>query len=229
MLVEANKAKNTSLGSAKKAGKAALRGLKIVNYIPTIVLVLLILQGCFLAFVLQGYFALTHETVVAEVIMYPAQTDEFGMYIEIDFIPYETQSAIDNAINGDPDGRPAQREAERYKLYGDTVAIRGPLLTLRHSLRFLGFENVYKLAIIEGEYRMPGAIGEGTEVEINGGVEASWWDRNDQEADFPYNTVIRRITLSGDEEFGFFEGPPKRYEIVVTNDTITWNFVGSVE
>ena len=165
--------------------------------------------------------------------MYPMETDENeNNFIVIEFIPFDNPSAIDTAINGEAEQRPAAEAAETYTLYGDTVAIRGPLLTLHHGWRFLGFENVYKLALIEGEYRYPGAEGEGTEVYINGGIEESWWDRNNQEADFPYNTIIKRITLSGDEEFGFADdgsGRRKRYEIVVTNDTITWNFIGYVE
>ena len=121
-------------------------------------------------------------------------------------------------------------ESQTYIVYGDTVAIRGPMITLQHLWRFVGFDNVYKLALIEGEYRMPGATqGEGSEFYINGGIEESWWDRNNQEAEFPYNLVIRRITLSGDEEFGFVGEGRKRYEIVVTNDTITWNFIGYLD
>lgn len=209
-----------------------LGGIKLTPYIPVIVLALLAVQGCFAAYVLQAFFAFTHETVVAEVIMSPIQTDANGStYIDIEFTPFDHPSALDVARQGDDSIIPPRGQPETYRVYGDTVAVRGPLIALQPGWRLLGFENIYKLALIEGEYRLPGAVGgEGTEIYINGGIEASWWDRNNQEADFPYNTVIKRITLSGDEEFGFVDtsNRRKRYEIVVTNDTITWNFVGYV-
>lgn len=208
-----------------------LHVIKLTPYIPVIILVLVVIQGCFAAYILQAFFAFTHETVVAEVVMSSIQTDANGStYIDIEFIPYGHPSALDVARNGDEDTIPSRGEPETYRLYGDTVAIRGPLITLQPVWRMLGFENIYKLALIEGEYRLPGARGgEGTEISINGGIEESWWDRNNREANFPHNTVIKRITLSGDEEFGFVGDRRKLYEIVVTNDTITWNFIGYVD
>jgi hypothetical protein len=103
--------------------------------------------------------------------------------------------------------------------------VRGPLIKLHPFWQILGYENVYKLALIEGEYRRRPGSGEGTEILLNGGFDAAWWDFNHNEASPPYNLLIDRFTFSGDEEPGFFGQGKKRYEIVVTMDTITWNFI----
>lgn len=180
------------------------------------------------ALFLQTMSAFTRETPVAEVIMYPIQSDNNGQYIEIEFTPYTNQSALLEVFNpSDPTARPLLQPTQmrRYRLYGDVVAVRGPLITLHPSLQILGFENIYKLALIEGEYRRsPGGL-EGSEAVINGGFDAFWWDFNSSEAQFPYNTIVNRITFSGDEEPGFFGSNRKRYQIVVTSSGITWNFI----
>jgi hypothetical protein len=95
----------------------------------------------------------------------------------------------------------------------------------------LGFSNAYKLSLIEGEYRRPSGSskGEGSEIDINGGFEPYWWDFNNEEGAYPYNLLIDRITFSGDEEPGFAGDRRKQYQIVVTVDSITWNYIGNVE
>jgi hypothetical protein len=180
------------------------------------------------ALFLQTVSAFTRETAVAEVIMSPIQRDNNGEYIEIEFTPYTNQSALIEVFNpSDPAARPLLQPGlmQHYRLYGDVVAVRGPLITLHPGLQILGYQNVYKLALIEGEYRRsPGRI-EGSEAIINGGFEDFWWNANSSEAQFPYSTIINRITFSGDEEPGFYGSGRKRYQIVVTSSGITWNFI----
>lgn len=183
------------------------------------------------AIMLHAVHVFTQETKVAEVIMSPIQEDENGEYIEIEFTPYLMPDALSATLNqGDSDvARIGQRQM--YRIYGDTVAVRGPFLKLHDGLLLLNFENVYKLALIEGEYRRPAnrEQGEGTEVYLDGGFDESWWFTNNQEAVFPYNLVIDRFTFSGDEEPGFYGTGQKRYAIVVTRDTLTWNLEGIIE
>lgn len=199
-------------------------------------LAILLLIGvlCFssvaIGIMLHALHVFTKETAVAEVVMSPMQEDENGEYIEIEFTPYIEQDALVSAINPDNDGVIQFGKTQTYKIYGDTVAIRGPFIKLHDGLLFLNFSNVYKLALIEGEYRRASNQdkGEGTEIPINDGFEDKWWFVNNDEATFPYNLVIDRFTFSGDEEPGFYGNEKKKYEIVVTHDTLTWNLKGLI-
>jgi hypothetical protein len=206
--------------------------LYLVGALAVIAVCALCTTATMVALFLQTMSAFTRETVVAEVIMNPIQSDNNGEFIEIEFTPYTSQSALIEIFNpSDPAARPLLQpgQTERYRLYGDVVAVRGPLITLHPSLQILGYENIYKLALIEGEYRRtPGRI-EGSEAIINGGFDAYWWNANSSEAEFPYNTIINRITFSGDEEPGFYGGGRKRYQIVVTSSSITWNFIEDLQ
>jgi hypothetical protein len=116
-----------------------------------------------LALFLQTFFALTREIPVAEVVMSPLQSDADGEYIQIEFTPYSYQSALLHVFNPQTDtNTPQPGKTQIYKVYGDTVAVRGPLIKLHPGLLILNFENIYKLALIEGEYRRPGSDGEGS-------------------------------------------------------------------
>lgn len=194
-----------------------------------------LIGACFslgsLALFLQTFFALTRETPVAEVIMSPIQTDEKGAYIEIVYTPYREESALLHIVNKDESAPVLESSgSQTYKIYGDTVAVRGPMIKLHPALLILNFENIYKLSLIEGEYRRQQnrSSGEGTEVTLNGGFSDFWWDFNNEESAFPYNLIVDRVTFSGDEEPGFEGTGKKRYQIVVTMDSITWNFIEKI-
>ncbi len=211
---------------------------KVVKISLTTAVIAVVLAVCFvsasLALFLQTVSALTRETPVAEVIMSPIQSDDKGDYINIDFTPYQNPTALEDVFHlqqVDATAKPKPGETQTYKVYGDTVAIRGPFVKLHPALLILNFSNTYKLSLIEGEYRRPrptGTNSEGTEIPINGGFDPYWWDLNSNEATFPYSMIIDRFTISGDEEPGFVGSGRKRYEIVVTMDTITWNFIENV-
>lgn len=228
------KVRQTAFSTIRRTPRRLWRAYRFLGNFATCPVILIFLLGCMAAFIFQAYSALTRETVVAEVIMSPMATDENGAtYIDIQFTPYDVQpamyTALDSIFNRQR-GEPQLEETQMYRVYGDTVAIRGPFMALQNFWRILGFDNVYKLALIEGEYRLRNSSGnEGSEYFINGGFEEFWWDRNDREADMPFSMIIKRITIAGGEEFGSTDGRLKRYEIVVTNDTITWNFIGYVE
>jgi len=181
----------------------------------------------FAALFLRAMYVLTDRVVAAEVVMYPMQTDNNGDFIEIDFTPINTQSALAAVLTGGSPGEPTRGETQRFRLYGDTVAVRGPLIALRPVMQMLGLQNVYTLAVIEGQFRAPGASGSlmNSRAVLGGGFDPVWWDLNDQEGQFPYNVFIERITISGDEEFGFRGSGTKRYHIVVTNQSITWDLI----
>jgi hypothetical protein len=181
-----------------------------------------------MALFLRTVYALTNEVKIAQVVMYPIQEDSNGQYIEIEYIPYRNHSAFYTVFNPDEENTDIELELgepQTYRLYGDVVAVRGPLITLHPLLHVIGFGNVYKIALIEGEYRASDN-GEGTEVTINGGFDNAWWNINDNESEFPYNIYIKRVTFSGDEEPGFRGSGVRRYDIVVTIDSITWNRIG---
>ncbi len=180
---------------------------------------------------LQSLSVLSGETVVAEVVMSPIQTDTQGDYIEIDFTPFIYQSALSEIFSpANPDDLQNLGQTQSYKLYGDTVGIEGPFIKLHDGLLFLNYSNIYKLTLLEGEYRLPENRneGEGTEIIINGGYDASWWDFNGQVANPPYNNVIERFTFEGAREPGFKGTGKRKYEIVATFDTLTWNLVANI-
>ncbi|MBZ0288578.1 MAG: hypothetical protein K8I30_13255 [Anaerolineae bacterium] len=191
------------------------------------------IAGLSLALFLQTFIALTREIPVAEVVMSPIQSDEKGQYMDIQFTPYAYESALLHIFNPDDPtatGNPPLGTPHNYRVYGDTVAVRGPLVKLHPALLILNFNNIFKLSLIEGEYRQSGSIsqGEGSEFPINGGFDDSWWNFNSREALFPYNLIVDRFTISGDEEPGFFGAGKKRYQVVVTMDSITWNFIENI-
>jgi hypothetical protein len=197
-------------------------------------LVVILIASCLTltawALFLQTVTALTRETPVAEVIMGPIQTDENGEYMEIQFTEYPRPTALTEIFRSGDTTEPGEKGIpQTYRIYGDTVAIRGPLIKLHALPLILNFSNTYKLSLIEGEYRRPGAASEGTEIPINGGFDPYWWDFNSREAQFPYSVLIDRFTISGDEEPGFYGTGKKRYEIVMTMDAITWNFIENLE
>lgn len=180
---------------------------------------------------LHSVFVLTSETVVAEVIMSPIQTDEQGDYIDIVFTPVIYPSALSEIFSPtDPDTIQNLGQEQAYRIYGDTVGIEGPFIKLHDGLLFLNYSNVYKLTLIEGEYRLPqnADMGEGTEIIINGGYDASWWNFNSNEATPPYNMVVDRFTFEGAREPGFRGTGKRKYEIVATFDTLTWNLVATI-
>jgi hypothetical protein len=188
----------------------------------------------FLGLFLQTLFVLEREVIAAEVVMGPLQTDANGEYMEIQFTPYQYDTALSKILNQGPTAAPAPALGitQTYRVYGDTVAVRGPLIKLHTGLLLLNYGNIFKLTLIEGEYRRnsnAAARPEGTEIILNGGFDDSWWNFNDQEASYPYNLLIDRVTFSGDEEPGFTGGGHKRYHIVVTFDTITWNFIERIQ
>lgn len=209
------------------------RSYRALGVFATCPVILGIMLLCMAALIMQTYFALTGETVVAQVVMSPIQTDATGSYIDIEFTPYQHQSAfsfaVDTALNDDAAVEsPPLGEPTVYRIYGDTVAIRGPFMALHNGWRILGFNNIYKLALIEGEYRLrdTASTGEGTEIYINGGFEDFWWDLNDRETSFPFDMFVKDITIEGGEEFGFFnQNELRRYNIVVTANNITWRRV----
>lgn len=181
----------------------------------------------FAALFLQTMNVLTGRVVAAEVIMYPMQTDNNGDFIEIDFTPLNTQSALAAVLTRGTVDETTRGQTQRFRLYGDVVAVRGPLIALRPIVQVFGLQNVYQLAVIEGVYRRPQANPQvqGSRALLNGGFDPVWWNLNDQEGQFPYNVFIERITISGDEEFGFRGSGTKRYHIVVTSQSITWDLV----
>ncbi len=228
------KVSQSALKTISKTPRRLWRVYHFIGNFATCPVILILLLACMAAFILQAYAALTRETVVAEVIMSPMQTDENGAtYIDILFTPYNVPPAVYTAFDtvfNRQRGEPQLEDTQMYRVYGDTVAIRGPFMALQNAWRILGFDNVYKLALIEGEYRLQSSRGrEGSEFYINGGFEEFWWDRNDREADMPFRLIVKRITIAGGEEFGSNDGRLKRYEIVVTSDTITWNFIEFIE
>jgi hypothetical protein len=181
-----------------------------------------------IATLLYAVKVFTQETKIAEVVMYPIQRDEKGEYITIEFTPLALQDALSATFNPQSNST-SFGTTQTYKVYGDTVAIRGPFLKLHDGLLLLSYDNIYKLALIEGEYRRnnnPQKL-EGSEFTLNGGFDDGVWFVNNDEGRFPYNLVVDRLTISGDEEPGFTGSGRKRYELVVTRDTITWNLVAT--
>jgi len=199
---------------------------RIVSLLLALVGIFACISCSMIALFLQTLNVLDGRVTAAQVIMYPIQSDNNGEFIDIDFQPYQLQSALLGTVNREP-GEPTLGEPQRFRLYGDTIAIRGPLIKLHSALQILGYQNVYKLAVIEGQYRNTNSINQlsGSKAVINGGFESYWWDLNNQEGQYPYNIAIERVTISGDEEFGFRGSGAKVYNLVVTNQGITWDFV----
>jgi hypothetical protein len=214
------------------------RRIRPFRTILTLAIIVALVSSCIagvsLALFLQTFIALTREIPVAEVVMSPIQSDENGQYMDIQFTPYAYESALLHIFNqqaASGTDNPPLGVPQNYRVYGDTVAVRGPLVKLHPALLILNFNNVFKLSLIEGEYRQSGNASnpnDGSEFLINGGFDDSWWNFNSREALFPYNLIVDRFTISGDEEPGFSGTGKKRYQIVVTMDSITWNFIEDV-
>lgn len=199
--------------------------LTVVFLIACIVSLTLIFFGAWL----HTYNALTKETVVAEVVMHPMKTDEEGTYIKIELTPLVQQSALTTLVNPGAAETDDVDEKTEYKLYGDSVAIGGPIVKFHDSLILLNFDTIFKLARVRGFYEMDLEMEKNRTVfsayDLNGGFDDTWWTINDNEGDWPYNWFIDRVQFSVPQEPGFRYGKPKMYEIVVTKDGFAWNLI----
>ncbi len=202
----------------------------------TIIFLIACIIALFLMFFaawLHTYNALTNEVTVAEVLMYPIAEDENGRYIEIEFTPYIQQSALTSVINPNIAETDAVGETKNYKLYGDTVAIGGPMVKFHNELILLNFETAFKLARIRGVYEMN--LQEEADrtiqsaVDLNGGFDDTWWTLNDNEGEWPYNMFVDRVQFSVPGEPGFRSEGVKRYEIRATKDGFAWELIERIE
>lgn len=200
--------------------------LTIIFLLACIITLLLLFFGAWL----HTYNALTKETVVAEVIMYPIKSDDAGDYIEIEFTAFSQESALTSMVN--PNLQPADEvgRTQKLKLYGDSVGIGGPMVKFHNELILLNFDTVYRLARVRGTYELDiekeRNRTEFSVLDLNGGFDQTWWTLNDNEGNWPYNMFMDRVQFSVPAEPGFRSGEPKKYNIVVTKDGFSWQLVG---
>lgn len=214
----------------KKTGKVIVSLVLLVIFLFACIIALFLL---FFGSWLHTYTALTKETVVAEVIMYQMQTDENGDYIEIEFTPLVQQSALTTVINPGVAATDETGETQTYKLYGDTVAIGGPMVKFHNELILLNFETAFKLARIRGFYDVDLEKEKNrtvfSAVDLNGGFDETWWTLNDSEGEWPYNMFVDRVQFSVPREPGFKSEGKKRYNLLITKDGFAWDFIERIE
>ena len=203
----------------------------LLDFYFVIGIVLIVILVAWTVILLHSLSVLRAETPVAEVLMSPIQSDEKGEFIDIEYTPVVNPKGFTAAIGSSEEGRVTKLgESQSFRVYGDTVGIEGPFIKLHDSLLFLNFKNFYKVSLLEGEYRSPrnSDYSEGSEFEIDGGYDASWWDFNSNETQAPNSWIVDRFVFASALEPGFRGDGQRRYEIVATFDTLTWNHVAEI-
>ncbi|MDE2638567.1 MAG: hypothetical protein OXI30_19540 [Chloroflexota bacterium] len=203
----------------------------VVMFLLIVIVVLLVLVGVFATLFLRSLFVLQAKTPIAEVLMSPIQADDKGEYIDIEYTPILHPTGLQAVLDVEAEATVRRLgEAQSLRVYGDTVGVEGPFIKLHDWLLLLPFKNFFKVSLLEGEYRLESnlAAGEGSEFPIDGGYDVSWWDFNANEGKPPNNFFVERFTFASALEPGFRGSGQKRYEIVATFDTLTWQHLADI-
>lgn len=171
----------------------------------TVVLVILFLFVCILSLVtlyfgswLNTYNAFTSKTLVAKFNLSELKEDKDGKYIELEYQPYQYPPALVYLFN--PQIEPVPGTIEKYKLYGDSVHIGGPIVKLYDGLMLFNFRSVYKVATIYSRYNLDNEAEKNrkfpTTFSINGGIDPVWQGIADSENSWPYNMFVDTTFIS---------------------------------
>lgn len=165
----------------------------------TVVLVILFLMTCLLAFFtiyyaswFNTYTPFTGKTLVGKFTLSEQKEDQDGKYIELEYQPIEQPSALTYLFNPQTQSFPGT--IEQYKLYGDSVHIGGPIVNFYDDSLLFNFGSIYKVSTIYSRYNLDNEAEDNrkypTSFTINGGVDPVWQSISHGENSWPYNMFV---------------------------------------
>ena len=159
------------------------RGIKITGVVVLglgfLSLAFFIVMSLFVAGWMHTYRVFTRKTPIAQMEVDGLQQDELGPYTEVTLTFNQNQSALTSLlIRSESDTMEPLGEPQTYKLYGDEVALDGPVLKMKDQLLLLNTNNIYKVVRLRSEYSNPDFEDRRTEemtrrYDLNGGIQ-SW-------------------------------------------------------
>jgi len=135
---------------------------KLFKISVNLALVLLLLIVCFSSItlgytglLLHTYNVFTEREPVAQVTVSELKNDEQGSFAEVEVQIYQFErTALTRALLGTNTSNATLTPPQKFKLYGDTIYIGGPIVKFRDELVFLNFKTMFKIGKIFARYEL---------------------------------------------------------------------------
>jgi hypothetical protein len=184
---------------------------------------------------LHTYNAFTAKELVAEVTLSEQRNDNVGPYVDVTYTPIKQQSAFSRLIA--PSEEDGLEEPQRFKIYGDTVHIGGPIVKFEDGLILLNFETIYKVGQIYGRYNLDNELEinrteemrENMSFILNGGIDGNWKSINDNLTEDTFLGSIYRAFIDStqiDAPGKFASNKEVTYNLYITNNGFLWEETG---
>ncbi|MBN1916017.1 hypothetical protein JW796_03450 [Candidatus Dojkabacteria bacterium] len=168
---------------------------------------------------LHTYKVFTKEELVAEIIVGEQMKDENGNeYFEFEYKQVKEKSVLEDIFSKDEEIEQTRFEkAEEYMAYGDQIKVGGEVVKFHNWLIFLGFETIYKISRIEGDYDSVEKARNAPErsvFELNGGTDSYWkgLEKNKGKYNFAVDTVYGSFASK------FVQDEERIYGLYITKD-----------
>ena len=199
-----------------------------LKVIFSLILVIIFLVFCGLLFTmfsvgawLHTYRAFTSKTLVAEIQVSEAKTDENGYeYFDLQLRPKKQQSGLLTILTSNKPGIDEYEETSDYTLYGDHFEIGGEIIKFDDFWVLLNLKNIYKVTRLEGDYTDTKKASQAAEAglrslyELNGGTDAYWRRLQNHEGDYEFLVD----SVYGNFSTKFVQDETKTYNLYITED-----------
>lgn len=205
--------------------------------IVTLVLIIVFLIACMLLIVigytgawLHTYQAFTAKTEVADVTISEQKHDDKGDYVDVEYTPIQTESALVSVIAPNNGTAPTKKDTQKFKLYGDVVYIGGPIIKFKDGLILLNFKTIYKIGKIYARYDLDNAkeIARTPDIassyDLNGGI-ADWKNIYDAYNADTFMGKIYKLFIETPQISSpgmFVNNKVNNYKLYITNTGFMW-------
>jgi len=128
---------------------------------------------------LHTYNVFTEREPVAKVKISEQKQDEKGKYADVEITVYKFERTALTRLFGVESNKSILGDVQRFRLYGDTIYLGGPIVKFRDELMLFNFKTMFKLGKVYARYdldnnleniRRPDQV---SSYDINGGF-AEW-------------------------------------------------------
>lgn len=172
----------------------------------------------FIGIWLNTYKVFTKEDLVAEITVSGEMKDENGFEtFELKYKPIEEESALLKLfIKREPEDE-TFGETQTFSMHGDHFEIGGQLIKFDDWATVLGFNTIYKVTRLEGDYidvELAQNPPERSVEALNGGIDDYWkyLENNEDTYDFLVDTVFGNFSTK------FIQEEEKTYGLYITED-----------
>lgn len=191
--------------------------ISLVLIISALVIILILVVSSFTTIWLHTYKAFTKEKLVAQITVSEQFTDEDGFdTFNIVYRPVDDESALVRLLTNEG-GSSGFEEKSEYMFLGDEFEVGGQVIKFNNWVTLLGFDTIYKVTKIEGDFtdvEQARNAPERSIEELNGGVDPQWkyLQENEENLDFLVDTVY------GSSASKFILREEKIYRLYITED-----------